>query len=92
MTEDSGQIIEVGSGTLRRPIGQDYAAAKDTEVGSGSAGKKSSRLKAERVKGNKLKAYGSRRTAKGDRRTEDRWQGTVVGLPNEHIAFTSLVL
>ena len=30
---EEGQMIEVGSGTRRRPIGQDYAAAKDAEVG-----------------------------------------------------------
>ena len=33
MTEDGGQILELGSRTRRRPIGQDYAAAKDAEVG-----------------------------------------------------------
>jgi hypothetical protein len=32
-TDDRGQILEVGSGTRRRPIGRDYAAAKDAEVG-----------------------------------------------------------
>ena len=29
--------FEVGSRTRRRPIGRDYAAAKDTEVGKQSA-------------------------------------------------------
>jgi hypothetical protein len=33
MTEGRGQMIEFGSRTRRRPIGQDYAAAKDAEVG-----------------------------------------------------------
>jgi hypothetical protein len=33
-TEDRGQMLEVGSRTRRRPIGRDYAAAKDAEVGS----------------------------------------------------------
>jgi hypothetical protein len=33
MTEVRGQRTEVGSRTRRRPIGQDYAAAKDAEVG-----------------------------------------------------------
>ena len=33
MSEDRGQKAEVGSGTRRRPIERDYAAAKDAEVG-----------------------------------------------------------
>jgi hypothetical protein len=36
MTEVGSQMTEVnefGSGTRRRPIGRDYAAAKDAEVG-----------------------------------------------------------
>jgi len=32
-SEDRSQIVEVGSGTRRGPIGQDYAAAKDAKVG-----------------------------------------------------------
>jgi hypothetical protein len=32
-TEVRGLRIEVGSGTRRRPIGLDYAAAKDAEGG-----------------------------------------------------------
>ena len=31
--EDKGQITEFGNRTRRRPIGRDYAAAKDAEVG-----------------------------------------------------------
>jgi hypothetical protein len=31
--EKVGRCDEVGSGTRRRPIGRDYAAAKDAEVG-----------------------------------------------------------
>jgi hypothetical protein len=33
MTDARGQILEVGIRTRRRPIRQDYAAAKDAEVG-----------------------------------------------------------
>ncbi|CAB1078721.1 hypothetical protein D1AOALGA4SA_6455 [Olavius algarvensis Delta 1 endosymbiont] len=33
MSEDRGRILEVGSRTRRRPVGLDYAAAKDAEVG-----------------------------------------------------------
>jgi len=32
-SEDRRQITEFGSRTRRRPIGRDYAAAKDAEVG-----------------------------------------------------------
>jgi hypothetical protein len=33
MLNDRGQVDEVGSRTRRRPMGRDYAAAKDAEVG-----------------------------------------------------------
>ncbi len=33
MTEARGQILECGSPTCRRPIGRDYAAAKDAASG-----------------------------------------------------------
>jgi hypothetical protein len=32
-TENRGQMSEGGSGTRRRPIGPDYAAATDAEIG-----------------------------------------------------------
>jgi hypothetical protein len=35
---ENGEVgkVEGGSGTRRRPIGRDYAAAKDAEFGSGT--------------------------------------------------------
>ena len=33
MTDDRRQRLELGSGTRRRPIGRDYAGAKDAECG-----------------------------------------------------------
>ena len=44
---EKGQKIEFGSRTRRRPIGRDYAAAKDAEVGMGNKIGKNSDLKSE---------------------------------------------
>jgi hypothetical protein len=64
MTDDGGQMTEDRSRTRRRPIGRDYAAAKDAECGSrnaafdklrrGKVGKKESG-KAEKKEGGKVR-------------------------------------
>jgi len=41
---------EVGSGTRRRPIGRDYAAAKDAEVGRGNFSIVDFRFRIDRAK------------------------------------------
>ncbi len=41
------EAMEVGIGTRRRPIGRDYAAAKDAEGGNKAQGDIGSKLKAQ---------------------------------------------
>jgi hypothetical protein len=51
MTDDGGQMTEDRSQTRRRPIGRDYAAAKDAEVGIGKwEGGKKRRWEGEMVR------------------------------------------
>jgi hypothetical protein len=58
--------IEVGSGTRRRPIGRDFAAAKDGEVGMKRSGK------SEWGSGNFLKwEFGMRPSTSSD---EAKWE------------------